>query len=271
MTAVAANGAVDKAVAPAIADRPRRVAARIRTVAHEAIEIREGPAWRRSRLRAPARPFLLFAARRRAADRAARGARQGRPAAGAGADRHRQHVRRAGILREAGRLRHPADRRLLRSPSISATRSAIRGSPDRRAGLPRIVLLAAREEGYRSLMRLNSRAFLETPSNETPHLKLAWLEGVTGGLIALTGGPGGAARRCDRGRAGRACGRAAATTLQKLFGDRLYVELQRHGTAGRAAAEPALIDLAYAQGHSARRHQRALSSPGARITRRTTR
>src|SRR5580693_1696831 len=28
---------------------------------------------------------------------------------------------------------------------------------------PRIVLLAAREDGYRSLTRLNSRAFLETP------------------------------------------------------------------------------------------------------------
>src|SRR5262245_34692124 len=38
---------------------------------------------------------------------------------------------------------------------------------------PRIVLLAARENGYRSLMRLNSRAFLETPPNERPHLKLA--------------------------------------------------------------------------------------------------
>ena len=76
--------------------------------------------------------------------------------------------------------------------------------------LPRIVLLAAREAGYRSLMRLNSRAFLETPPNEKPHLKLAWLEGETDGLIALTGGPGGpldaaivagqadlAAARCD--------------------------------------------------------------------------
>ena len=37
---------------------------------------------------------------------------------------------------------------------------------------PRIVLLAARESGYRSLMRLNSRAFLETAPNEQPHLKL---------------------------------------------------------------------------------------------------
>src|SRR6185312_9357338 len=33
---------------------------------------------------------------------------------------------------------------------------------------PRIVLLAATEAGYRSLMRLGSRAFLETPPNETP-------------------------------------------------------------------------------------------------------
>src|SRR5262249_57743302 len=56
---------------------------------------------------------------------------------------------------------------------------------------PRIVLLAARENGYCSLMRLNSRAFLETAPNERPHLRLPWLEGETDGLIALTGGPGG--------------------------------------------------------------------------------
>src|SRR4051794_6166274 len=56
---------------------------------------------------------------------------------------------------------------------------------------PRIVLLAARESGYRSLMRLNSRAFLETPPNEPPHIKVAALAGETEGLIALTGGPGG--------------------------------------------------------------------------------
>src|SRR6185503_156620 len=55
----------------------------------------------------------------------------------------------------------------------------------------RIVLLAAREAGYRSLMRLNSRAFLESPPNEAPHIKLDWLEGEADGLIALTGGPNG--------------------------------------------------------------------------------
>src|SRR5436190_19497347 len=49
---------------------------------------------------------------------------------------------------------------------------------------PRIVLLAASEAGYRSLMRLNSRAFLESPPNEQPHLKLAWLADETEGVIA---------------------------------------------------------------------------------------
>src|SRR5690348_428302 len=56
---------------------------------------------------------------------------------------------------------------------------------------PRIVMLAATDAGYRSLAQLNSRAFLETASNEKPHLKLDWLAGKTDGIIALTGGPGG--------------------------------------------------------------------------------
>jgi DNA polymerase-3 subunit alpha len=112
---------------------------------------------------------------------------------------------------------------------------------------PRLVLLAARDSGYRSLMRLNSRAFLDTPPTEPPHLKVVWLDGETEGLIALTGGPGGpidtmiaagqrslAASRCE--------------TLMRLFGDRLYVELQRHGVESERMAEPALIELAYKHG-----------------------
>jgi DNA polymerase-3 subunit alpha len=36
--------------------------------------------------------------------------------------------------------------------------------------------------------------------------------------------------------------------LQRLFGDRLYIELQRHGMPAERTAEPALIELAYARG-----------------------
>src|ERR1700693_6380287 len=115
------------------------------------------------------------------------------------------------------------------------------------AGPARIVLLAARQRGYRSLMRLNSRAFLETPVHQAPHIKFDWLQGDAEDLIALTGGPEGpialainadqaalAATRCDR--------------LASLFGDRLYVELQRHGIEKERRVEAGLIDLAYTKG-----------------------
>src|ERR1700749_2841962 len=58
-------------------------------------------------------------------------------------------------------------------------------------GPSRIVLLAARETGYRSLMHLNSRAFLETPVHQAPHIKFDWLESHAEDLIVLTGGPDG--------------------------------------------------------------------------------
>jgi len=111
----------------------------------------------------------------------------------------------------------------------------------------RIVLLAAREAGYRSLMRLSSRAFLDTPPNEPPRLKLDWLAGETEDVIALTGGPGGP---LDLAIAAgqRPFAAARLDALLKLFGDRLYVELQRHGTAAERATEAALIELAYGKG-----------------------
>src|SRR6201994_2043779 len=111
----------------------------------------------------------------------------------------------------------------------------------------RIVLLAARERGYRNLMRLNSRAFLETPVNQTPHIKFEWLQDSAEDVIALTGGPEGpislalhadqaalAENRCER--------------LASLFGDRLYIELQRHGIDKERRVEAGLIDLAYSKG-----------------------
>src|SRR6202047_3748229 len=111
---------------------------------------------------------------------------------------------------------------------------------------PRIVLLAAREAGYRSLMRLNSRAFLETPPNEPPHIKLSWLEAEADALIALTGGPSGPLDAAIvAGQGSLAATRCAG--LLRLFGDRLYVELQRHGTAGERLAEGTLVELAYTQ------------------------
>jgi DNA polymerase III subunit alpha len=114
-------------------------------------------------------------------------------------------------------------------------------------GFARIVLLAAREHGYRSLMRLCSRAYLDTEQSEQPHIKLAWLEDEADGLIALSGGPNGPLDRAIGAGQG-ALAQSRCEELQSLFGDRLYIELQRHGMAAERIAEPALIELAYARG-----------------------
>ncbi len=112
-------------------------------------------------------------------------------------------------------------------------------------GWPRLVFLAAREDGYRSLMRLCSRAYLDTEQHERPHIKLAWLEDETAGLIALSGGPNGPLDGAIVGGQ-NALANARCEALHRLFGDRLYVELQRHGMPAERTAEPALIELAYA-------------------------
>ncbi|HZX82683.1 MAG TPA: PHP domain-containing protein, partial [Reyranella sp.] len=109
---------------------------------------------------------------------------------------------------------------------------------------PRIVLIAANEQGWQNLIDLVSRSFLDTASDGTPHIKLDWLAPRTAGLIALTGGPSGPIDRAlAAGSADVAEQRLA--TLAGMFGDRLYVEIQRHGVAEERRVDSPLIELAY--------------------------
>ena len=85
-------------------------------------------------------------------------------------------------------------------------------------------------------MRLSSRAFLETPPQERPQLKLGWLDGETDGMIALTGGPNGPLDGAIVGGQ-NPLGATRCDALQRLFGDRLYIELQRHGMPAERTAE----------------------------------
>ncbi|MCB1519886.1 MAG: DNA polymerase III subunit alpha, partial [Hyphomicrobiaceae bacterium] len=110
-----------------------------------------------------------------------------------------------------------------------------------------LALLAMNEDGYANLMKLASHAFLLPQDGEPPHITFADLERHAEGLIALTGGPDGPVNRpIAAGQASIAEQRLAA--LAKVFGDRLYVELQRHGTPSEREVEPQLLSLAYASG-----------------------
>ncbi|CUX14630.1 DNA polymerase III subunit alpha [Agrobacterium tumefaciens] len=113
------------------------------------------------------------------------------------------------------------------------------------AKLPAIVLLAADAEGYERLVDLISRAYLEGESGgQSVHITRAWLEEASNaGLIVLTGASGGPVDMAlKEGHASQA--KERLITLKSLFGDRLYIELQRQSGYDRAH-ERRMIGLAY--------------------------
>jgi DNA polymerase-3 subunit alpha len=108
----------------------------------------------------------------------------------------------------------------------------------------RVALLAKDQRGYANLMRLSTNAyFAESESGEVV-TSMADLASQAEGLIALTGGPEGV---IDLALAdgNPELARTRIEALHSIFGDRLYVELQRHGLPQERAVEPALLGLAY--------------------------
>jgi len=107
-----------------------------------------------------------------------------------------------------------------------------------------LVVLVQSDAGYLNLIHLVSKAFMETPSGETPQVLWEDIEAHAAGLIALTGGTSGAiGRHLLEGQRDKA--ETALTRLAKIFKDRLYVELSRYGAGPEERIEASLIDLAY--------------------------
>jgi DNA polymerase III subunit alpha len=110
-----------------------------------------------------------------------------------------------------------------------------------------IVVLAKDADGYANLMRLSSQAFLDHAGEGAPHITFAALQQSAGGLIAFSGGPDGPADKAYV--AGNApIAETRLSELSALFGDRFYVEIQRHGLPRERIAEPQLLRWAYDHG-----------------------
>ena len=118
------------------------------------------------------------------------------------------------------------------------------GPPQRWARIPTLVLLAQNEAGWRHLTELSSAAYLDVAATDEPHVPWTRVAEKAEGLILLSGGPEGpidplfaAGRTPDAER--------ALAEMQRVFGDRFYIELQRHGLQVEATAEPGLVAFAY--------------------------
>jgi DNA polymerase-3 subunit alpha len=98
-----------------------------------------------------------------------------------------------------------------------------------------LVLLAQNQTGYLSLSKLVSDAYMEGDVSKLVATSLEALKNHSDGLICLTGGAIKGVRE-----------EKDILALKDIFGDRLYIELQRHGLREEELHEGALIDLAYA-------------------------
>jgi len=104
-----------------------------------------------------------------------------------------------------------------------------------------LVLLAENETGWRNLMKLSSRAYLEGYYYK-PRVDRAMLETHAEGLIALSGCLSGEVNehlRADRFDEAR----EAAAWHRDVFGVRYFLELQAHGLAEEERVLPRLVDL----------------------------
>jgi DNA polymerase-3 subunit alpha len=118
------------------------------------------------------------------------------------------------------------------------------GPTERWARAPTVMLLAQNEQGYLNLSELSSIAYLD--SAELPEPIVPWSKVVeySDGLILLSGGTDGPVDALFAGGK-TAEASAALAEMHRVFGDRFYVELQRHGLPKQAAAEPGLVNWAY--------------------------
>ncbi len=112
-----------------------------------------------------------------------------------------------------------------------------------------IVLLAQTEAGYENLMKLNTCLYVDK-GGQLPQVSLEELDAFSGDVICLTGGPDGpVGRLLQTGQ--RAAAETLVARLHQSFGDRLYMELQRHpGEEGQPEAErlteQGFVEMAYA-------------------------
>ena len=107
----------------------------------------------------------------------------------------------------------------------------------------RLLLLVQNHQGYLSLCELLARAWTRNVQRNQAWVSWEWLQELSGGLIALSGGDLGAVGSALlAGDAARA--RSLAMRLAEIFPRRFYLELQRAGAPAHEAHVRAAVPLA---------------------------
>jgi len=128
----------------------------------------------------------------------------------------------------------------------------VESRPGEKARAPAaVILLAQTETGYENLMKLNSCLYIDN-HDKLPQVTVDELAQYGAGIICLTGGSTGpVGQLLQAGQ--KPAAQALMDRLAGIFGDRLYVELQRHPVDGglpeaERLTERPFVEMAYAMG-----------------------
>ncbi|MCL1902689.1 MAG: DNA polymerase III subunit alpha, partial [Alphaproteobacteria bacterium] len=110
--------------------------------------------------------------------------------------------------------------------------------------LSRIVLLAQNHDGYLNLTALNSLQYMRGENNHLgPYITFDEMAAHAGGIICLSGAHNGPIGRASLENQDKLA-HDFAIRFQKIFGDRFYMEIQRHGLEAEVKTEPEFLRLA---------------------------
>jgi DNA polymerase III subunit alpha len=110
--------------------------------------------------------------------------------------------------------------------------------------LSQILLIAKNDIGFKNLLHICSQNFLVKYDNLANHIKLSDLQEHSEGIICLTSGHLGAVGQALL-KGNEKLAQQYLLQLHEIFGNRLYIEIMRHGLIEQNKIEESLLNLAY--------------------------
>ncbi len=106
----------------------------------------------------------------------------------------------------------------------------------------KLPLFAKTEVGYKSLIKLSSKSYLDVDEKSDPHCKISDLKSNNKDILILSGNHNGLLGKLFKLNKIKQI-QETATEIKNIFGDRFYFEIQRHNEPGERNFEDHLIDL----------------------------
>ncbi len=111
----------------------------------------------------------------------------------------------------------------------------------------RLPLFATTLAGYTNLIKLSSKSYLDSDEKNDPHCKINELENINKDLILLSGNHQGIFGKLFKLNKLKQI-EESVKHLKKIFGNRFYLEIQRHNDPGEKNYENFILDLSKRNG-----------------------